>query len=272
MKRVTVFLTLFVVNLWVLLTPCLLLSGDVHWKNVDEGLFLKEFDFREVSNAKVTIVKIDPKVYSFKLLSASELGKVKMTPKQWCQKCSLFSAINAGMYQEDGLKNVGYMKNFNHINNSRLNTYKAILAFNPVDPDVPEIQIIDLQYQDFDKLKSKYHTLIQNIRMISCQQENVWKRQEKASSIAAFGIDKDGNAMFIFTEAPFSGHDFGNILLSLPISIYNAMYLEGGPEANLYFSGMGIEFEKGGIDTGFKEAVKVLVRPVPNVIGIEKRR
>ena len=61
--------------------------------------------------------------------------------------------------------------------------------------------------------------------------------------MAVFGID-NGNALFIFTESHYSGYDFANIVLSLPISIYNAMYLEGGPEANLYFSTKDIEFER----------------------------
>ena len=72
--------------------------------------------------------------------------------------------------------------------------------------------------------------------------------------MAVFGMDKNGDALFIFTEAPYSGHDFINILLFLPISIFNAMYLEGGPEAGLYFSSKGVEFERVGIyETGLQE-------------------
>jgi hypothetical protein len=43
---------------------------------------------------------------------------------------------------------------------------------------------------------------------------------------------------------PSSGYDFINILLSLPISIYYALYLQGGPEVNLYFSVNGFQFER----------------------------
>jgi len=137
------------------------------------------------------------------------------------------------------------------MNNSRLNqTYKAVLAFNRTEPSVPELQIIDLKCQAFEELKSKYETLIQNIRMISCRQENVWAKQEKKWSMAVFGVDRDHNGLFIFSEAPYSGHDLVNILLSLPVSIYNAMYLEGGPEASLYLRGGDWEVEK----VGFHEA------------------
>jgi len=252
-------------------------SNEVFWKKVDEGLLVGEFDSplkSKIKDSKVTIVKIDPQFYSFRLLCASEHSGVRNTAKKWCEKYSLIAAINAGMYQTDKITNVGLMKNFSHLNNPRLNSsYKAVLAFNPVDLSVPEIQIIDLRCHDFEKLRFKYHTLIQNIRMISCRQENVWSQQDKIWSMAVFGMDQNREALFIFTEAPYSGHDFINVLLSLPISIFNAMYLEGGPEASLYFSLSGMEFEKVGIyETGSQDdPYNAVARPIPNVIGIIKK-
>jgi hypothetical protein len=267
-RRIPLFL-LSVVASWVLFSPPVILSRDGLWKKIDEGLFLGEFD-----SQKISLIKIDPKYFSFKLLCASEKNRLRMTAKQWCQKENLISAVNAGMFQADRITNVGYMKNFNHVNNPRLNTrYKAVLAFNPVDAAVPEIQIIDLKCQNFDRLKDKYHTLIQGIRMTSCYQENVWEKQDKMWSIAAFGMDKSGNGLFIFTESPYAVHDFTNTLLSLPISLYNAMYLEGGPEATFYFSANGVEYEKiGSHETDLDEkSFPKIARPIPNVIGIVKK-
>ena len=121
------------------------------------------------------------------------------------------------------------MKNFNHINNPQLNNiYKAVLAFNPAESNIPEIQVIDLRCQDFDSIGPTYQTLIQNIRIISCRQENVWAKTNQLWGMVVFGIDKSGNALFIFTEVPYSGNDFANALLSLPLSIFNTLYLEGG--------------------------------------------
>jgi hypothetical protein len=197
-----------------------------------------------------------------------------MTARKWCEKYGLIAAINAGMYQRDGFTNVGFMKNFNHLNNPQLNTiYKAVLAFNPAESNIPDIQIIDLKCQAFESIGPKYQTLIQNIRMMSCRQENVWVKKNQVWSMAVFGIDKNGNALFMFTEAPYSGHDFANTLLSLPISIFNALYLEGGPEANLFFSFKGVEFEKVGIrETGLLEdSSGAVARLIPNVLGITKK-
>ena len=274
MKRILTPLIMLAAILSVALSPHISLSKEELWKKVDEGLYVGGFvpiDKSKINDSKITIVKINPRFYSFKLLCASEHGKIRMTTKKWCQNYNLISAINAGMYQEDEIKNVGYMKNFSHINNSRLNNYKAVLAFNPIEPTVPEIQIIDLKCQDFERLRYKYQTLVQNIRMISCQQENVWSKQDKIWSMAVFGMDKSGNALFIFTEYQYSGYDFANLLLSLPISIHNAMYLEGGQEASLYFSGNGVEFERIGGPAGFGSDNIPAARSIPNAIGIAKK-
>jgi hypothetical protein len=276
MKQITALLAILTAILSTILSPHAVQSKDDLWRKVDEGLYLGEFAPKEkskIDGSKITIVKIDPRVYSFKLLGASEHGGIKMTAKKWCQKHSLISAINAGMYQQDGIRNVGYMKNFSHINNPRLNTaYKAVLAFNPIESALPEIQIIDLKCQDFEGLRFKYETLVQDIRMISCRQENVWSKQDKIWSMAVFGMDKSGNALFIFTESPYSGYEFGHVLLSLPISIRNAMYLEGGQQANLYFSANDVEFDRIGRPISLNENDSIPVaRPVPNVIGIVKK-
>ena len=276
MKRIVSSLAILTAILYTVFSPHVILSEEELWKKVDEGLYIGEFVPREKSkldDSKITIVKIDPRFYSFKLLCASEHGKTKMTVKKWCQKHNLIAAINAGMYQEDGIRNVGYMKNFSHVNNPKLSTnYKAVLAFNPIESTLPEIQIIDLKCQDFERLRFKYQALVQNIRMIGCQQENVWSKQDKMWSMAVLGIDKSGKALFIITESHHSGYDFANILLSLPISIHNAMYLEGGPEANLYFSANDIQFERIGRHTIPNENDTIpIARPIPNVIGIVKK-
>jgi len=276
MKRITLLLLILAAASGAVLVSHEAQSKDDPWREVDRGLYMGEFvpwEKSKVNDSRITIVKADPRFYSFKLLCASEHGNTKMTAKEWCQQHHLLSAINAGMYQEDGIRNVGYMKNFGHINNPKLNTaYKAVLAFNPIETLFPEIQIIDLKCQDFERLRFKYQTLVQNIRMISCRQENVWSKQDKIWSMAVFGIDKGGNALLIFTESPYSGYDFADTLLSLPISIYNAMYLEGGQQANLYFSANDVEFDRMGRPISLDGSErKLTARPIPNVIGIAKK-
>jgi len=245
------------------------------WREVESGLLIGEFEPRQRlglddANAKILVVKIDPEKYSFKLMSASQNGGKKMTVREWCEKNGLVAAFNAGMYQEDGVTSVGYMRNFKHINNSRVNKNNAVLAFNPAVADVPEI---DRDCQDFENLKGKYHTFVQSIRMVSCEQQNVWSPQATGWSTLAIGMDKNNKVLIIFSEQQYCVHDLIEILLSLPISLYNAMYLEGGPQASLYLSTKNTTIEKHGVWEGGPDSHSPIQmsRPVPNVIGIVKK-
>ncbi len=277
MRPVSLFLSIFSMLICLAVVSSDAMSENGPWRKVENGLFLGQFTplyESPVKDSKIIVLKIHPRYYSFRLLCASELGKIRLTPKEWCKNYNLVAAINAGMYQKDGLTNVGYMKNYSHLNNPRLNSsYKAVLAFNRLEASVPEIQIIDLKCQDFEALRPKYQTFVQGIRMISCHQENVWSKQDRRWSLAVLGVDKEGNVLFILSEAPYSGYDFNNVLLSLPISIFNATYLEGGPEASLYFSAAGMELEKVGIyGTNLDgSAVRSGAYPIPNIIGITRK-
>ncbi|MBF0537891.1 MAG: phosphodiester glycosidase family protein [Nitrospirae bacterium] len=246
------------------------------WERIDDGLFIREFDppvnpegdsFSPAtvrSEPKITVVRVDPSLYSFKLLSISEYGGEATTAKEWARRYNLILAVNAGMYQADGTTNVGFMKNFKHVNNPRLSkAYKSFFAFNPSVSYVPPVLFVDLECHNFAELRDKYNSFIQNIRMISCQQKNVWLQQSGAWGMVVLGMDKGGNVLFIFTRTPYTVHDFIDILLKLPISITNAMYLEGGKQASLYLSTKGTEIERNGDD---KQPW-----PIPNIIGIVKK-
>src|SRR3990170_4803550 len=102
MRGVSSFLFIFSISIGLIIIPPDGMSQNSAWRKVDEGLFLAEFDpFYETlsKDSKIIIVKISPSYYSFKLLCSSELGKMRLTPKEWCKRYNLMSAINAGMYQ-----------------------------------------------------------------------------------------------------------------------------------------------------------------------------
>jgi len=251
-------------------------AAEVEWRQVEPGLMIAEFASPAAppsGEGRITVLRIDPQRYAFRLLTAKESGGNPQPVRDWVHKNGLLAAINAGMYQEDGITSVGYMKNFGHVNNSHVNPNNAVFAFNPREEGLPPAQIIDRTCQDFEDLRRKYDSLIQSIRMISCDQRNVWDPQPQRWSMAAVALDKHGQVLFILTPLPYSVHDFIEVLLALPLSIHNAMYLEGGPRASLYLSAGGVELERvGGFPMPILENdTRMRALPVPNVIGIVRR-
>ncbi|ABK15948.1 phosphodiester glycosidase family protein [Syntrophobacter fumaroxidans] len=245
------------------------------WKVLDEGLGVAEFSSSSSDELeyRITVVRIDPRYYAFKLINASENTREKMTAREWSRQFNLIAAVNAGMYQEDGLASVGYMKNFDHVNNPRLGRDKTVLAFNPSGPDVPEVQIIDRECQDFNSLRQKYRTFVQSIRMISCDRKNVWRQQAGRWSTVAIGTDETGKVLLLFCRSPITVHDFIEVLLTLPLSLQRAMYLEGGPQASLYLSTGKTTLERyGSWEPALEQNSSIQIPlPVPNVIGIVKK-
>ncbi len=105
--------------------------------------------------------------------------------------------------------------------------------------------------------------------MISCTGRNVWRQQTQKWSTALIGIDRAGNVLFIHVRSQYTTHDLINILLQLPLQLTNAMYAEGGREAQLYVQTGEHNYEfVGDYGNGFGSNSG---RPIPNVVGIVRR-
>lgn len=252
----------------------------VLWKTIEKGLYLSELKapkITRIGDSKITILKIDPKYFSFQLVAASEYDSLQRTVKEWCELKGMIAAINAGMYGgKSRISNVGFMKNINHINNPDFKeNYKAIAAFNPVDETLPPFKIIDTENENWENYKDKYLSFSQSMRMIDSQTKPMfWKQKRKMrSSMVVLGTDKKGNVLFIFTRSPFTPNEFSKILLKAPIQIQTAMYLEGGPESSLYVNNGETIVERIGsyVSRTFAHDKNNEFRKMPNVIGIKRK-
>jgi len=250
-------------------------AGEAPWRPLDEGVALALFRENPAVPHLLVVLKVSPVHYELKLLSSTEVGKRGMTLKDWCGAFGLEAAINASMYLEDGVKSTGFMKNYDHVNNPRINgRFGAFLVFNPRGASLPPVQIVDREHQDWKDLIGRYETVVQNYRLITLDGKNAWKSRsdERKFNAAAIAMDDEGNILFIFSRHPRNIHDFADHLLALPLKIRNAMYVEGGQDAGLFISpGPGkipdreaLPFLEG--DEGYASPL------VPNVIGIRKIR
>ena len=247
------------------------------WRTLERGLEMGTFKAPRASEAgdsMIRVLRIDPRAFELRLLNASAPGQGRpLTARQWCARNGLVGAINASMYQTDYRTSVSLMKTRFHTNNRRLSKDRAVLAFDSLDPSLPQVQIIDFECQDFGDIGKRYGTLVQSIRMVSCKGGNVWSQQPRKWSTAAIGLDGKGKVLFIHVRSPYSTHDLIDMLLRLPIGLKRAMYVEGGPEAQLYVRGGGKEFEFVGIaGTGIPDYdEQARAWAVPNVIGVARR-
>ena len=249
-------------------------SSSSAWRNLEKGLDMGIFQAPRKSilgDSLIRILRANTNYFGLRLLNASsgDQGK-RYSVKDWADKNGLVAAINASMYQKDMKTSVSYMKTRQHTNSAWVSKDKTILAFDPNDKNLPPVQIIDQDCKDFNKLREFYGTLIQSIRMVSCHGKNMWEPSAKMWSTAAIGLDKQNRILFIHVRSPYTTHDLINMLLELPINLEQAMYVEGGADAQLYIN-TGKENHEfvGSYSSGSREHDEnIFSHPVPNVLGL----
>ncbi|QWR78420.1 phosphodiester glycosidase family protein [Candidatus Magnetomonas plexicatena] len=248
---------------------------EANWIKLDTGMEFAEFEASADTTGdkvKISVLRVNPRDFELKLFTTSDLGGESMTAKEWAKKFKLLAVTNAGMYQEDGKTSVGFMKSKGRILNSRIaKAYKTMLALEPKNKYDRDFEIIDMECEKDNTTINRYKTVIQNIRMISCNQENVWTPQTNSWSVAALGMDKSGNILFLMSVTPLSVHDFIKIILQLPLKIHVAMYLEGGKQASLYINAGGREIQRAG-KSGININTSDAFWPIPNVLGLVKKK
>lgn len=245
------------------------------WQALDPGLELGIFDGPPAvaGDGKIAVVRIDPARFELRLRAASAPGEGALrTARDWALRAGASAAINASMYQEDYRTSVSLMRTRDHVNQRRVSKDKAVLAFDPVVSGVPPVRIVDRECHDLDEAAARYGTLVQSIRMISCDRRNVWAPSQRRFSAAAIGIDRAGRILFIHARTAWPVHELAKALLGLPLELTQAMYVEGGPEAQLYARGGGREVERVGTFEGAPQHGTGQAWRVPNVIVAVPKR
>ncbi|MFN8643193.1 MAG: phosphodiester glycosidase family protein [Candidatus Binatia bacterium] len=270
--------TAVLVGLLVAPTSAVRAAEGVPWRVLEPGLEYVEVESpvrAGEGDSLIRLVRIDPLQFGVVLLNASAPPDgTARTARDWAARHDLAATINASLYQTDHLTSTSLMRSREHVNNPRLSRHNAVLLFDRRDPAAPPVQLVDRTCRDLGAVAADYAGAVQGIRMISCRRANVWTQQPKVWSNAAVGVDGAGRLLFIHMRAPLSTHDFAEALLALPIDLRETMYVEGGPEAQLYVRGGGFEMEAVGShgSSGFAGLANAFALPVPNVLGVRRVR
>ena len=259
------------------LAAALLVAGPAApapFRMLEPGLEIAMFDGPPGASGdgKIAVVRLDPEVFELRLLNASAPDQgAPLSARSWADRAGASAVINASMYQEDNRTAVSLMRTRDHVNQRRVSKDRTALLFERLIPKGPPVRIVDRDCDDLDEAVRSYGTVVQSIRMLSCDGKNVWAPSDRRWSIAAVGVDGAGRVLFFHAQSAWSVHDFVDALLGLPIDLRRAMYVEGGPEAQLFARGGGKEIERLGAFIGGATTTKD-GWPVPNVIAAVRRR
>lgn len=160
-------------------------------------------------------------------------------------------ATNAAMFAKDYVTSIGYMKNFEQVNNPRISAnLKGFLLFNPKGTSSPAAKIGTKD--DLDA----YHTAFQSHRMWSAEDGILWKKGASIyRQVALVGVDGRGRILFFFHPSSTDVHEMVARILELKLDLKGLLYLDGGFHGALFRSP-----ELGG---GWNNWINL-----PNVLGI----
>ena len=258
---------------------------EIKWQNIIPGLdFCETMAPRksEINDSKITILKLNPKFFDFHLLMATEQTKKPLDAKEWADSFDLDIVINAGMYDlTKKMYSKGFLKGEKHTNRADIHpNYKTMIAFNPKDSLEKSFTVCDLDCDSFASVKNKYNCLAQGLRMLDCNSEPIgWNKRKQYCSQLITTIDDLGNVYLIFVRSPYLHNEMIAYMREMKLNLYNAIYMEGGPQTSLY-----VDIQKDGKELFHLEKIGSYVSEtypndkndhfwkLPNVIGMKVKK
>lgn len=257
-------------------------TGAVSFSEVSPGVEVAELAWPVASthgDSRLTVLRIDATRRALVLEMAGEHGVPFAEAPAWAAAADLDVVVNAGMFETEEGPTAGrathFMRGPRHTSNATVRGDNAFLVFSPRREGLAPVDILDRRCEggpaQVARAMKDYRVVIQGIRMVDCHRQNRWSAQPKRWSMVVAAVDGAGRLLFLFSRSPYRVHDFIDMALALPLDVQRMMYLEGGPEASLWWrpSDGRAEARLGSYETGFFESDdNDIFWPIPNVIGV----
>lgn len=179
---------------------------------------------------RLTVVRADLRRAQLMMLNPPSTSSITVAELAAREKLSV--VINAAMFAKDYATSIGYMRNFEVVNNPRISAkLLGWLFFNPKDPSSPAVKIgstADLP---------AYHSAFQTHRMIDETGRILWKKGASIyRQVNLVGVDGEGRVLF-FHHSPLGDvHDLVEKIQGLGLGLRGLLYLDGGSHATLHLA------------------------------------
>lgn len=197
-------------------------AGDIIWRTVD-GM-----EVAHVSS-NLTVVRADPIRTPLELLNPPLTTGLSV--QQLAERSGYMFVTNAAMFLDDNVTSVGYMRNFEHVNNPRFNAkMSGFLLLNPKSEKEPAAKV-------GGKAEiGNYQTVFQSYRMWTPEGGILWKKGKSVYyRVGLVGADQSGRILFFFHSAFVDVYDLVSQILTLNLELQGLLYLDGGNHGTFYF-------------------------------------
>ncbi len=219
--------------------PVVLPHQELVWLSLEKGMDMACLSYGGENSANLPLVirvlRFDTAFFDFILCSARWERSRPRNIREWAELRHMSAAINAGMYQTDGLTSTGYMRRGELVNNARVvRRYGSFFVSGPRSADLPRAAVLDRERDDWQRLLPQYDIVIQNFRLMGPGGRQLWPKDGPRHAIAAIAEDLHGHILFLHCQQPVSVYEFVEALTAHDgLHLDTAMYMEGGSEATL---------------------------------------
>jgi len=227
----------------------------------------------KVGDRIITVVRVDPEHFAFRFLSESHEGKRRPLP-DWVRDQGLLGGINAGMFLPDG-RSCGFLRQRGVVRSNRSpSKFTGVIGFDPSGALPPFAVGGNVCRRRLPWFKGHYQSVLQGYRvMVDCRGRPMEWPHKRRFSMAAIGVDVDGNVVLVHVRTPYRPTVLNRMLSEDSLGIRGLIYMEGGPEASLFVkAGSETVREIGSWEDGFNpNDDNHIFWDLPNVIGFSLR-
>jgi uncharacterized protein YigE (DUF2233 family) len=216
------------------------------WRSLSKGLYFARVKvFRQNKEVdSIGVVRIQPRHNKIRVFhSYDPKNTIVRTLEEWQKETSALALINAAQYMADPYykpcalvicdgKQKGPLRN---------KSVRGMFLSEPTKKDLPQADLIDFDYEQFDLTTSSYTQGIQHWPILLDREGKIKvEKSELRANRTVVAKNSDGEILFFTTELPsFSLYNFGLFLKESNarpdggFKIHTAMNMDGGREANM---------------------------------------
>jgi uncharacterized protein YigE (DUF2233 family) len=257
------------------------------WKSISKGLDFANVDVirgKEVVDS-IAVLRVQPKHNKIRIFHSFDYEKtIVRTLDEWQKETAAVALINGAQYMADPY----YMPCALVISDgkqkgpARNKNVRGMLLSEPKKSDVPNADLIDFDYEQFDPATTPYTQGLQHWPILLDRQGSIKvKPSELRANRSVVAKTFDGDILFFTTQrSSFTLYNFGAFLKETNASadggfhIHTAMNLDGGKEANMILRSHDFTFDaKPKVQTNPATDSKLFAWEVrlPGVIGVFPR-
>lgn len=266
------------------LAPGLVLSAYLPPEIPDPGYHRASGPGLESTDRRIFVLTAEPDQFEIVFLSVLDerLPGSTRDASTWATEHGLIASWNAGMFEPDG-RPTGYTRAGSLTAQSmirRPNLYSSYftVAGSKVSMLRRKPPPAEGKYAPFSGLPESFaqtlnqaDLVVQSLTLLR-DGEPAYPARTKQWSELAYGVDREGRVVVVFSRYPYEMREFGARVKALDLGILHLLHGEGGPEASLVVHSPKAHLEAmGSYETGFFSASNDRLWPLPMVLGLRAR-